>query len=323
MAQVVRPQGIIGPIVLLVIGVILLLNGVPNLFQWLGWTAQTAVVWGVDTALETALVPLLFAGGASFIGLLMVRGGWGALRRALRGTGQRAGDRLRSSLGQARNEAEERYAATQEQLRQATQRAQDARTSGQSAVQSAAAAAPQSWRERIEAVARETEAARRQEWAPQQPQQGRAQQGYGQQPGQQLPWQLGGQQAPAPQQVANPAPQQWRPPAQQQLQNPAQPGADRLARIEQLRGQVEQRARRAADDPRRAAAQAATTAQRAARAMPQPHLDAEVEALVGRLDLADSERIRPRGSSLSSSSLTTHSLSRTSLSLNSLLQRRR
>ncbi|GAA3607436.1 hypothetical protein [Agrococcus terreus] len=317
MAQVVRPQGIIGPIVLLVIGVILLLNGVPNLFQWLGWTAQTAVVWGVDTALETALVPLLFAGGASFIGLLMVRGGWGALRRALRGTGQRAGDRLRGSLGQARNEAEERYAATQEQLRQATQRAQDARTSGQSAVQSAAAAAPQSWRERIEAVARETEAARRQEWAPQQPQQ-RAQQGYGQQGY--------GQQAPA-QQVANPAPQQWRPPAQQQLQNPAQPGADRLARIEQLRGQVEEHARRAADDPRRAAAQAAAQVQRAARdaarAMPQPRLDAEVEALVGRLDLADSERIRRRGSALSSSSLTTGSLSRTSLSLNSLLQRRR
>ena len=45
MAQVVRSQGWVGPIVTMVIGGILLLNGVPALIQWLPWIAQTALVF--------------------------------------------------------------------------------------------------------------------------------------------------------------------------------------------------------------------------------------------------------------------------------------
>ena len=47
MAQVVQSKGWVGPLVTMVIGVILLLNGVPALIQWLPWIAQTALVMGM------------------------------------------------------------------------------------------------------------------------------------------------------------------------------------------------------------------------------------------------------------------------------------
>ena len=76
MAQVVRPQGFIGPIVLLIVGVVLLINGVPALIQWIGWVAQVSLVSGVERAIEQAAVPLLLAAGSTFVGFLLLRGGW-------------------------------------------------------------------------------------------------------------------------------------------------------------------------------------------------------------------------------------------------------
>ncbi|WAC67280.1 hypothetical protein OVA14_05955 [Agrococcus sp. SL85] len=295
MAQVVRPQGIIGPIVLLVVGAIVLLNAVPAAFQWIGWIAQSSFALGVEGALETALVPLGLAVGATFVGFLMVRGAWGSLRRSLRGASRRAYDQARSGVQGVRDEAERRYADTQAQMRRASQGISDA----------GGASAPQSWRDRIEAVAREAEAARQQ----------RPQQAM---PGQQQ-WQ-------PPQQPAQP---RQPAPAPQQRQPQQAPGSDRLARIEQLRRQVDERARQARgggdarQQAQRAAAEAQRLAERAASAVDPSAIDAEVAALVGRLDVADAERMRRRGSSLTSSSLTTGSLARTSLTLNSLLQHRR
>ena len=88
MAQVVRPQGFIGPLVVTVIGIILLFNGVPALFQWIGWIAQSALVVGVEGAIDQALVPVGLAAGATFVGFLMVRGGFGSLRSLARGATQ-------------------------------------------------------------------------------------------------------------------------------------------------------------------------------------------------------------------------------------------
>lgn len=355
MAQVVRSQGWVGPIVTMVIGGILLLNGVPALIQWLPWIAQTALVAGADYALEIALVPLLLAGAASFIGFLMVRGGFGALRQRIRGAGQRAREQARGGIQQVRREATQRYG--------------DATAQAEHLVNKV----PQSWRERIQAAADAVEKERaaravdtaHPEWegrqaqghgqsqsqrprqqAPQgyqgqgrqqgqgqrlqegygQPQQAgqghqqaaRGQQGYGQQQGQRP--QQGGQQSPPPGwQLTQQSPRRPRSQA---------PGADRLSRIEELRQKVDSRAQQLVQgqDAHRAADQARRAAQAAAQRIQQGlplHLDEATEALVGRLDLADAERIRRRGSSLTRSSLRASSLSRTSLSLNSLRQSHR
>src|SRR5690606_21294755 len=109
MAQVVRPQGFIGPLVVTVIGVILPLNGVPALFPWIGRVAQTALVIGVAGALDTALMPLLIAGGATVVGLLMLRGGFGALRSLARGATKRAQAQMRGGVQQVRQQAGQRY----------------------------------------------------------------------------------------------------------------------------------------------------------------------------------------------------------------------
>ncbi|MCR8671725.1 hypothetical protein, partial [Agrococcus sp. HG114] len=99
---------------------------------------------------------------------------------------------------------------------------------------------------------------------------------------------------------------------------------------EELRGRVDERlqrqvaegaeaARRAGGQVRRAADMAAARAEQGVPSTGDPL----VEALVGRLDLADAERVRRRGSSLVRSSLTTSALSKTSLTLDSLQRRRR
>ncbi|SFS08131.1 hypothetical protein SAMN04487783_1054 [Agrococcus baldri] len=314
MAQVVQSKGWVGPLVTTVIGVILLLNGVPALIQWLPWVAQTALVMGMDYALETALVPVLLAGAATFIGFLMMRGGFGALRERARGAARRTQEQVRSGVQQVQREATQRYGEASSQAEHLVSKV------------------PQSWRERINAAAAAVEQERaaraidhaHPEWegqgarrAAEQPQQFR---GQGQQQGQGEQWQQGHQQPRQPQQQP---PQQRQPPRQQQL-----PGGDRLSRIEELRSRVDSKVQQASQgqDAHRAAEQARRAAEAAAARVRQglpTHLDEATEALVGRLDLADAERMRRRGSSLVRSSLTTSALSKTSLRTNSLFRHRR
>lgn len=318
MAQVVQSKGWVGPLVTMAIGVILMLNGVPALIQWLPWVAQTALVMGMDYALETALVPVLLAGAATFIGFLMARGGFGALRERARGAAKRTQEQVRSGVQQVRREATQRYGEASSQAEHLVNKV------------------PQSWRERINAAAAAVEQERaaravehaHPEWegqgarrAAEQPQQFR---GQGQQQGQGEQWQQGHQQPRQQQRPTQQQPQQQRPPQRQQQL----PGGDRLSRIEELRSRVDskvqqasqgQDARRAAEQVRRAAEAAAA---RAGQGLPT-HLDEATEALVGRLDMADAERMRRRGSSLVRSSLTTSALSKTSLRTNSLFRHRR
>jgi|GEM_PF-3068257 len=307
MAQVVRPQGFIGPLVVTVIGVILLFNGVPALWQWIGWVAQTALVVGPERAIEMALMPLLIAGGATFVGFLMLRGGFGALRSLMRGATQQAQaqvrggvQQVRGGVQQARNEVGQRYGEARAQ-------AEHLQPSGQ-----------QGWFERIESLGRDVEAERARRSGQPVAQQQRPQQ---QRPQQQLPQQQRPQQRP-------PQPQQRAPQPQQQPRAGA-PGGERLGRIEELRQRVDTRVQQvtrigdagtqAAQRVRQAASDEAARVQQ--RQLPNP--SDEVAALIGRLDLADHERVVHRGSSLTRSSLRTSALSKTSLSLNSLRQHRR
>lgn len=301
MAQVVRPQGFIGPIVLLIVGVVLLINGVPALIQWIGWVAQVSLVSGVERAIEQAAVPLLLAAGSTFVGFLLLRGGWNALMGLARSASKRAQEQVRTGAQQVRREVDQRRTQVTGQAEHLQNRV------------------PQSWRERIDAAAREVEAERARR--------------SGQQPNvyANSQWQSPQGQQQRPQQQAAPRPQQQAP-AQQPARRPAQqqaPGADRLARIEQLRRQVDGRlpqagisqdaGARAAQRVKQAAVDEAARVQQ--RQLPNP--SDEVSALIGRLDAADTERIRRRGSSLTSSSLSTSALTKTSLTLDSLLRHRR
>lgn len=318
MAQVVRSQGWIGPLVTFVIGIILLLNGVPALIQWLPWIAQTALIVGVDQALETALVPLLVAGAATFIGFLMMRGGFGALRQRARGAASRATEQARSGVRQVRRGVAQRTGELSSQAEHLVNKV------------------PQSWRERIEAAASAVERERvtqasagRQQRPPQQYQGQGQQQGQGQRLGQ--PYQGQGQQQGQAQRMQQDSVQPVPAPRMQQDARPQQlPGGERLQRIEQLRQRVDSRAQQpthaqrqavkeTADQVRRAAGLAA---ERAQNVLPQ-HLDESTLALVGRLDLADSARVHRHGSSLVRSSLTTSALSKSSLTTRSLFRTRR
>ncbi|ROR65247.1 hypothetical protein [Agrococcus jenensis] len=309
MAQVVRPQGFIGPLVVTVIGVILLFNGVPALWQWIGWVAQTALVVGPERAIEMALTPLLIAGGATFVGFLMLRGGFGALRSLMRGATQRAQAQVRGGVQQARGGVQQARNEVGQRYGEARAQAEHLQPSGQ-----------QGWFERIESLGREVEAERARrsgqpvaQQQPQRPQQQRPQQPQQRQPQQQRP----------------PQPQPQRAPQPQQQPRAGGPGGERLGRIEELRQRVDtrvQQATRIGD----AGTQAAQRVRQAAfdeaarvkqRQLPNP--SDEVAALIGRLDLADHERVVHRGSSLTRSSLRTSALSKTSLSLNSLRQHRR
>lgn len=301
MAQVVRPQGFIGPIVLLIVGIVLLFNGVPALIQWIGWVAQVSLITGVDGALEQAGGPLLLAAGATFVGFLLLRGGWNALMGLARTASKRAQEQVRTGAQQVRREVDERRP-------QATGQAQHLQDR-----------VPQSWRERIDAAAREVEAERARR-SGQQPDVYANSQWQSPQGQQQRPQQAPTQQQPMQQPVQRPAAQQVGQRA---------PGADRLARIEQLRQQVDSRSQQAgrlqdsgtsaAQRVRQAAVDEAARVQQ--RQLPNPSV--EVSALIGRLDAVDTERIRRRGSSLTSSSLSTSALSKTSLTLDSLLRHRR
>ncbi|WP_425842908.1 hypothetical protein [Agrococcus sp. TSP3-2-1] len=308
MAQVVRPQGFIGPIVLLIIGIVLLFNGVPALIQWIGWVAQVSLITGVEGALEQAGGPLLLAAGATFVGFLLLRGGWNALMSLARTASKRAQEQVRTGAQQVRREVDQRRT-------QATAQAQHLQDR-----------VPQSWRERIDAAAREVEAERARR--------------SGEQPNvfASSQWQAPHDRQRVPQQA--PAQQRQQQPMQQPMQQPGQrpaaqqvgqqaPGADRLARIEQLRQQVDSRSQQARglQDAGKSAAQRVRQAavDEAARVQQRqlPNPSDEVSALIGRLDAADTERIRRRGSSLTSSSLSTSALSKTSLTLDSLLRHRR
>lgn len=317
MAQVVRPQGFIGPLVVMVIGIVLLFNGVPALFQWLSWAAQSAILIGVEGALETALLPLLLAGGASFVGLLMLRGGFGALRALARGATQRAQAQLRGGVQQVRHDAGQRYADARHEV---GQRYGEARAQAEHLQPSS----QQGWFERIESLGREveTERARRAGQpvsAQQPPRHPQPQQRQPQQRSQQP------QRQPQQQPQRQAQPQRQGQAAQQRAQ---QPGGERLGRVEELRQKVDGRVQQAhqlqdagmqaAQRVRQAAHEEAARVQQ--RQLPNPSDD--VTALIGRLDRADGERVRRHASSLTRSSLTTSSLSKTSLRLNSLLARR-
>ncbi|WP_306233137.1 hypothetical protein [Agrococcus beijingensis] len=313
MAQVVRPQGFIAPLVILIVGIVLLFNGVPALVQWVSWIAQSALVIGVEDALSEAAVPLLLAGLSTFVGFLMLRGGWSALMKLARSASSRAQEQVRTGAQQVRREVDQRVSQVSSQAEHLQNKV------------------PQSWRDRIEAVAQEAEQerARRSGQQPQvhaqQPQ--RVQQYVqAQRPSEQpmqRPVQQPVQQRPVQQQAAQAQPQR----------QPQAPGADRLQRIEELRRSTGERAeqllsgqadpRRAAQDVRRASQQAAKLAQQAASTALPMRLDEATQALVGRLDSADAERIKQHGSALTRSSLRSSSLSKTSLSLNSLLQHHR
>ncbi|WP_072314442.1 hypothetical protein [Agrococcus sp. Marseille-P2731] len=321
MAQVVRPQGWIGPLVMFVIGIILLLNGVPALLQWLPWIAQSSLIVGVEGALETALVPLVVAFACTFIGFLLMRGGFGALRQRMRGAAGRASAQARSGVQQVRQEAAQRAGNASSQAEHLVNRV------------------PQSWRERIEAAAAavEQERATQSGQSASQVQRRAPRQGQGQQVGQ--PYLGQSQQVGQPylgqgQQQGQGQRMQQGQGAQQGQNAPAQrtqqlPGGDRLQRIEQLRQRVDTRTQEATQQPQQAAKQAAAEARRLAKAAARQasqglpmHFDAATEALVGQLDAADTERIRRRGSSLVRSSLTSAALSKTSLSTNSLFRHR-
>ncbi|MET4099085.1 FtsZ-binding cell division protein ZapB [Agrococcus sp. UYP10] len=308
MAQVVRPQGFIGPLVVTVIGVILLFNGVPALWQWIGWVAQTALVVGPERAIEMALTPLLFAAGATFVGFLMLRGGFGSLRSLMRGATQRAQAQVRGGVQQVRGGVQQARTEVGQRYGEARAQAEHLQPSGQ-----------QGWFERIESLGREVEAERARRSG-----QPVAQQ---QRPPQQRPPQ---QQRPQQPQQQRPAPQpQQRAPQQQQQPRAGAPGGERLGRIEELRQRVDTRVQQAtrigdagtqaAQRVRQAAFDEAARVQQ--RQLPNP--SDEVAALIGRLDLADHERTVHHGSSLTRSSLRTSALSKTSLSLNSLRQHRR
>lgn len=324
MAQVVSPKGWIGPLVTMVVGIILLLNGVPALIQWLPWIAQSALIVGVDGALETALVPLMLAGAATFIGFLMMRGGFGALRQVARGTASRAREQARTGVQQVRREVSQRSGELSSQAEHLVNRV------------------PQSWRERIAAAASavEQERAARAGTAPsqqqqrpsvpqgQRPQHGQDhRQGQAQQSGE--PYLGQGRQQGQGQQLGQGQQQGQGQRMQQPTSQRQQPGGERLRRIDELRQRVDAREQQARQAPEQAARQAAEQARRAAslaaeraqQGLPQ-HLDEATAMLVGQLDLADSERIRRNGSTLVRSSLTTSALSKTSLRTNSLFRHR-
>lgn len=312
MAQVVRPQGFIGPLVVTVIGVVLVLNGVPALFQWIGWVAQTALVIGVEGALDTALGPLLLAGGATFIGFLMLRGGVGALMSLARGATKRAQAQLRGGAQQARREVGQRYDDARQQVGERY---------GEARAQAEHLRPAQGWMERIESLGRDADSERaRRAGQPVAAQQARPQQARQPQQPQRQPQQ--------PQRQAQPQRQPQQPQRQAQPQRSQQPGADRLGRIEDLRQRVDSRVQQATH-LQDAGTQAAERVRQAAfaesarvqqRQLPNPSDD--VTALIGQLDRADGEHVRRRGSTLVRSSLTTSSLSKTSLRLDSLLARR-
>src|SRR5690606_7940984 len=131
----------------------------------------------------TALVPVMLAGAATFIGFLMMRGGFGALRQRARGAAKRTQEQVRSGVQQVRSQANERYGEASSQAEHLVNKV------------------PQSWRERINAAAAAVEQERaaravdraHPEWegqgaarAAEQPQQFR---GQGQQRGQGEQWQ--------------------------------------------------------------------------------------------------------------------------------------
>ena len=337
MAQVVRPQGFIAPIILLIVGAVLLFNGVPALFQWLGWVMQSSLAIGLDSALESAAAPLLISAGATLVGALMVRGGWGSLMSLARTASKRAHEQARTGAQQVRHEVDLRRGQVTSQAEHLQNRV------------------PQSWRERIDAAAREVESERARR-SGQQPQVFGQSQGRGPLPGQQQQRPQGaaqpagayqqrapqgyqqraseGYQQRAPQGHAQQAQQGYRqqPPQQRPAAQPAPrqqaPGTERLSRVEELRQEVAARAQQAGG-LQDAGTQAAGRLKQAAldeaarvqqRQLPNP--SDEVAALIDRLDAANTERVRRRGSSLTRSSLSTSALSKTSLRLNSLLQRR-
>ncbi len=303
MAQVVRPQGFIGPLVVTVIGLILLFNGVPALWQWIGWVGQTALVVGVERAIEMALMPLLIAGGATFVGFLMLRGGFGALRSLARGATARAQAQARGGVQQVRGGVQQARTEVGQRYGEARAQAEHLQPSRQ-----------QGWFERIESLGRDVEAERSR----------RSGQQVAQQPQRQPQ-----QRPPQPQQRPPQQRPQEQPRVAQQPRQQGAPGRERLGRVEELRQRVEGRVQQAtqlrdtgaeaAQRVRQAAHEEAARVQQ--RQLPNP--SDEVAALIGRLDLADHERVGRRGSSLTRSSLRTSALSKTSLSLNSLLQHRR
>lgn len=301
MAQVVRPQGFVAPLVMLAIGGVMLVNAVPNLVQWATWIPQAAIFYGLEGAIERAAVPLIIASVVGVIGLLFVRGAVSALRNRARGAGQRAREQARAGVQQARQRSD--------------------------AARSAVQRAPSGWRERVEHALREAEArldasVQNPAAQPQPVQQRVANPGAPEWRGQ------GGEgwQGQAPQQPARQQPQEQaqQQPRRQPQQRPEAPGADRMRRIEELRRRIDQRANEIRQQPgtdaRRAAEQVRRAALEAASQVGLPQHDAAVAALVESLDIADGERMRRRGSSLTSSSLTTSSLARTSLTTNSLLR---
>ncbi|SDH69178.1 hypothetical protein [Agrococcus jejuensis] len=276
-------QAAITGLVLLVPGAILLLNGVPSLFSSIGSLAQWTAYMGFERALETVMPYLIFPVLMTIAGLLMVRGGFGMLRK------------------QGRKGAQWARSEWQEQQPQVQQRVQSAREQ----LQSQGGGMWQQAQQRAQQQAPQWAQQQRPGW-PGQPQ------GQGQ--GQRPPWpgQPTGQQPPPPQAS------QRRPAPQQQLQRQQ----STLERMQQRIAESATAADRARDAAMaKHEQQAAALRERAERsaahaAAPQY---AEPGVSFGSPALVSGRR---SSSILASSSLRSTSLGRTSLSLDSLRLRR-
>lgn len=109
-----RPNGpaAITGVVLLIVGLILLFNGVPGLFGAIGTTAQWVAFSDLDRALTVNGLYLLLYGALTLAGLLMVRGGF----RMLRKQGKKGAQWAQSEWQQHGGEVQQRVQSAREQL---------------------------------------------------------------------------------------------------------------------------------------------------------------------------------------------------------------
>lgn len=278
------PKAAVTGIVLLVVGAVLLFNGVPSLLTSLGSLAQWTAAVGFDSALETVAPYLIIPALMSIAGLVMVRGGFGMLRRQ----GKRGARWARSEW--------------QERQPQVQQRVQSARDQLQS--QGSAA-----WQQAQQRVQQQAPA-----WAQQQ---GRT--GWPGQPQQQLAGQRPA--SPGPQQQR--APQPPPPQAGQRRGAPPKPQGQ-LSTLERMQQRIADSASAADRARDAALAkheqQAAALRERAERSAAHVAASfAEPGVSFGSPALTSGRR---SSSILASSSLRSTSLGRTSLSLDSLFRRR-
>ncbi|GAA2170952.1 hypothetical protein GCM10009846_03120 [Agrococcus versicolor] len=298
-----RPDGkaAITGVILFIVGLVLLFNGVPPLLGSLGQLVTWSAVMGLERAVETVLPYLVLPGILTIVGLLMLRGGFGMLRRQ----GTKGAQWARSEWQERQPEVQQRVLSAREQL------------------QSQGATV---WEQTQQRAQRQSPA-----WAQQQQRQGSASQaqrpgwpGQAQQ-GQRPAWpgQQQGQQRAPQQQQRQPQAQQRRPqpPPPQPGQRQQPRGSATLERMQQRIADAATATDRARDaamakhEQQSAALQ--RRAERTAAHVAPSYADPGVS--FGSPELVSGRRA---SSILASSSLRSTSLSRTSLSLDSLRLRR-